>query len=193
MAPEPLRSAPAAPPPGRGQDCHFGGKNSVCNNNVPTAVDNPPPRPPAGPGGFLKHDLLQKAVQPWPGPGPSAWTPRTTWQYLEFGRLKQSGQALLPGMRCPEHHLGALGMSLPSLSSPPSAGSPSDPREPLSQERVRGGPLLAGTWRESSPQKPGDPLFCRHFQTQAVPRAVRPHILSLLQALAQVPLGPSAQ
>lgn len=40
--PEPLQPAPVAPPPGRGQDCHFGDKNSVCNNNVPTASDNPP-------------------------------------------------------------------------------------------------------------------------------------------------------
>lgn len=43
--PEPLQPAPAAPPPGRGQDCHFGDKNSVCNN-VPTASDNPPPPTP---------------------------------------------------------------------------------------------------------------------------------------------------
>lgn len=29
------------PAPGRGQDCRFGDENSVCNSNIPSAVDNP--------------------------------------------------------------------------------------------------------------------------------------------------------
>ncbi|ELR58484.1 CAP-Gly domain-containing linker protein 2 [Bos mutus] len=44
--PEPLQPAPAAPPPGRGRDCRFEEENSICNNDVPTAVDNPPPPTP---------------------------------------------------------------------------------------------------------------------------------------------------
>ena len=44
--PELLQPAPAAPPPGRGQDCRFEDENSVCNNDVPTAVDNPLPSTP---------------------------------------------------------------------------------------------------------------------------------------------------
>uniref|UniRef100_A0A8C6CRP6 Uncharacterized protein n=1 Tax=Moschus moschiferus TaxID=68415 RepID=A0A8C6CRP6_MOSMO len=39
----------------------------------------------------------------------------------------------------------------------------------------------------------GDPLSCSLFQTKAVPRASRPHTLSLFQTVVQVPLSPSAQ
>lgn len=67
LAWEPHHSAPAAPPD-RGRDCHFGDKNSVCNNNIPTAVDNPPPQTPCRTRRLPQHDFLQKAVQPWPGP-----------------------------------------------------------------------------------------------------------------------------
>lgn len=127
--PEPLLSAPMAPPPGSGQDCHFGDKNSVCNNNVPTTLDNPPPSIPLqDQEASSSTNFHRERYRPGLAPGTFGLdtqdTPAVSGVCL--GRLRLSDQAPLPRTSCPEDHLGTLGTSLTSLSSLPSPGSPSD-------------------------------------------------------------------
>lgn len=74
--------------------------------------------------------------------------PSSSWSWFGEAEAIRSRQALLPRRSSPEDRLGPLHMS-PLF--PPSLESLSDPREPSSQEGVRGGPqLLAGT-KEGSP------------------------------------------
>lgn len=46
---------PSGIPSRQGSGLSIWRQDSVCNNNVLTAADNPPPEPPAGPGGFLEQ------------------------------------------------------------------------------------------------------------------------------------------
>lgn len=143
--PRPHRSHSFLPQWRRGQDCYFGDKNSICNNNVPTVWTIPtlnplPDQEASSSTNFHRERYSLEPAAPTPGhPAASG---------MCLGEAEAIRPGPLPRMSCPGTILSS---SLPSLSSLPSPGSPSDPREPWSQERSEEAQgLLAGT-KERSP------------------------------------------
>lgn len=143
--PEPFHSAPVAPPLGSSRDCHFGDKNSVCNNNVPTASDNPPPSTPGQTRKLLQaRTSMESGTAPaWP-PEPSAWTPRAAQQCLAFVWGSRGDPARpLSLERMALRTIPAPGAH-PRPASPPSfplgPQIPLGPQRPIILEWVRGGP-----------------------------------------------------
>lgn len=150
MAPEPLHSAPAAPPPDRGQDCHFGDKNSVCNNNVPSAVDNPPPQTPCRTRRLPQARPSTESSAALAGPlNLQPGHPGQPGSFRRLGRLRDSARLFSPERDDLRTVLLSWTCPCPSFLPLLLLGPHQTPesRVPGRGQR-RSNPLLAGTWRE---------------------------------------------
>lgn len=148
-----------APPPGRGQDCHFGDKNSVCNDNRLTAVDNPPPQNPppdqeASSSMAFHREQHSSGLSPGPQPGhlDTKQFPEFVW---EAEAIQPSPSPSDPWL--PLGPFGHPGTSLPSVSSLCSLGF----LRPQNSHRAQKGPGEAQLLLAGAEEEPGGSPFSK--------------------------------